>query len=115
MEFAQINRAMHTFGSVGNGVGTGDLTIMSNGMALGGYLAEVALMRLGIGIPIQEAITGYVVNGGNANYRFFTHSALIEHLNLSLLKYCETKNLSLHEAATQIRKEFTSLRLNPNH
>ena len=91
MEFAQINRAMHTFGSAANGVGTTDHTIMSNGMALGGYLAEVALMRLGIGIPIQEAITGYVVNGGNANYRFFTHSSLKEYLKLA------------------------SLRLNPNH
>jgi hypothetical protein len=76
MEFAQINRAMHTFGSAANGVGTTDHTIMSNGMALGGYLAEAALMHLGIGIPIQEAITGYAVNGDNANYRFFTSSAL---------------------------------------
>jgi hypothetical protein len=91
MEFAQINRAIRTFGSVGNGVGTGDHTIMSNGMALGGYPAEVALMHLGIGIPIQEEIIGYAVNGGNANYRFFTHSALIDYPNLA------------------------SLRLNPNH
>jgi len=74
MEFAQINRAMHTFGSVGNGVGTGDHTIMSNEMALGVYPAEVALMHLGIGIPIQEEITGYAVNGGNAVFLKLTQN-----------------------------------------
>jgi len=76
MEFAQINRAMRTFGSAANGVGTTDHAIMSNGMALGGYLAEVVPTHLDIGIPIQEEIAGYAANGGNANYRFFTPSAL---------------------------------------
>jgi len=70
MEFAQINPAMHTFGLVGNGGGTTDHAIMSNGMALGGYLAEVVPTHLDIGIPILEEIAGYAANGGNANYRF---------------------------------------------
>jgi hypothetical protein len=69
MAFAQINRAMRTFGLVANGVGTTDHAIMSNGVALGRYQAEVAPLYLGIGIPIQEETTGYAANGGNDDFR----------------------------------------------